>query len=116
MGLKAPGNYLDQFWSNKISVLLLERLKPPHSMISGFLNPGEPVFMDLIYQITSNSIKAHGHIFKNIIYINLRIWNFENVAKSAYRICAAFRLLLFRKPHVLPILEKTGTEQWWKSV
>ena len=29
MGLKAPGNYLDQFWSNKILVSLVEGPKPP---------------------------------------------------------------------------------------
>ena len=37
IGLKAPGNYSDQFWSNKNSVLLLGRQKTPNSMISGFL-------------------------------------------------------------------------------
>ena len=28
IGLKAPGNYVDQFWSNKVSVLLCEEQKP----------------------------------------------------------------------------------------
>ena len=46
--LKAPGNYSDQFWSNKILVLLCEGQKPNISMISAFLNPWSPVFMDFI--------------------------------------------------------------------
>ena len=45
--LKAPRNYSDQFWSNQISVLLLEGPKSPNSMISGFLSPWEPLFIDL---------------------------------------------------------------------
>ena len=45
--LKAPGNYSDQFWCNKISILLHEGPKPNISMISGCLSPGEPLFMDL---------------------------------------------------------------------
>ena len=36
IGLKAPWDYSDQFWSHKILVLLCEGLKPPNSMISGF--------------------------------------------------------------------------------
>ena len=36
IGLEALGNYSDQFWSNKILVLLCEEPKPPNSMISGF--------------------------------------------------------------------------------
>ena len=47
MGLKALGNYSDQFWSNKISVLLCEGPKPQNSMISGFLDPYYPLLMDL---------------------------------------------------------------------
>ena len=42
IGLKALGNYSDRLWSNKILVLLLARPKPPNSMISGFLSPGDP--------------------------------------------------------------------------
>ena len=36
VGLKAPGNSSDQFWSNQISVLLYERPKPNISMNYGF--------------------------------------------------------------------------------
>ena len=34
--VKAPGNHLDPFWSNQISVLLCEAPKPQNSMISIF--------------------------------------------------------------------------------
>ena len=44
---KAPWNYSHQFWSNMFNVLLLERPRPHSSMISGFLSPGEPLFIDL---------------------------------------------------------------------
>ena len=49
IGLKAPMNYYDQFRSNQKFdfIFLLERPKPNTSMISGFSNPGEPLFMDL---------------------------------------------------------------------
>ena len=50
MGLKAPGNYSDQFWSNNILALLREGPKPNIFMISGFMSPGEPLFMDLDLQ------------------------------------------------------------------
>ena len=44
IGLEAPGNYLDQRWSNKI---LVRDQNLNISMISGFVSPGEPLFMDL---------------------------------------------------------------------
>ena len=48
IGLKAPGNYSDQSWSNTISVLLWEGPEPPNSMISVFLSPRNPhIIMDL---------------------------------------------------------------------
>ena len=43
---KNSGNYLDQFGSNKISVLLCEGTKPNISMISGFVDLWDPLFMD----------------------------------------------------------------------
>ena len=39
IGLKAPWNYSDQFWFNKISILLCEGPKPPTPMISSFMDP-----------------------------------------------------------------------------
>ena len=47
VGLTAPGNYSDQFWSNKNLVLLCEGPKPKMFIYSGFLNPWSFVFMDL---------------------------------------------------------------------
>ena len=46
---------MDQFWSNKIWVLLCEGPKPPNSMTSGFLNPGEPLLMDLLHQTNAKA-------------------------------------------------------------
>ena len=34
--MRAPGNYSDQFWSNKRSISLCEGPKPQNSMISGY--------------------------------------------------------------------------------
>ena len=45
--IKAPRNYSASFWSNRMSVLLYEGLKPPNSMIWGFLDPWEPSCIDL---------------------------------------------------------------------
>ena len=39
VGLKAPGNYFDQSWSNQISIWLCEGPKPSNSMISWFFGP-----------------------------------------------------------------------------
>ena len=44
IGLEAPGNYSA---SNRMSVLLCEGPKPPTPMIPGFLDPKDPVFIDL---------------------------------------------------------------------
>ena len=38
IGLKAPRNYTDYFWSNNCSILLCEGPKPPNAMISRFLD------------------------------------------------------------------------------
>ena len=38
IGLKTPGNYSDQLWFNKISILLREGPKPSKCMISLFLD------------------------------------------------------------------------------
>ena len=68
-GLKAPGDYSDQFRSNIFSVLFCEEPKPPSSMISGFLNPGEPVFMDLDIPKYFNEYRHnYGHVLKIIFY------------------------------------------------
>ena len=58
--LKAPGNYLDRFWSYKISVLLLQRTKPNISMISGFVNPWSPIFIHFIIPKYFTKSRNHG--------------------------------------------------------
>ena len=55
-GLEAPGNYSGQFGSNNFSILLLGRPKPNMFIIPGFLNPWEPLFMDLNNKNTSKHI------------------------------------------------------------
>ena len=46
IGLQALGIYSASFWSNKISALLCAGPKPNISIISGFLTPRGPLFMD----------------------------------------------------------------------
>ena len=50
IGLKVPGNYSAPFWSHNFSICLLKSLQIPNSMIFGFLDPPEPLFMDLDIQ------------------------------------------------------------------
>ena len=45
---KSSGIYSASFWSNKMWVLLCEEPQPQNSMISGFLDPWDPLFIDLI--------------------------------------------------------------------
>ena len=85
IGLKAPDNYSDQFGSNKISVLFCEGPKPNMSILSGFLNPGGPLFMDLHLQNTSKHIREIGNMFEPLMFVNLRIYNFYFVGKSVYQ-------------------------------
>ena len=49
IGLKAPGNCSDPFWSNNFPILLLERPKPPNSMVSGFFSPWDPLIYGFEY-------------------------------------------------------------------
>ena len=64
IGLKAPGIYLDQFWSNKISVLLCEGAKPQNSMISGFVDPLGALISGLNIQKTLQKTDKYGHVLK----------------------------------------------------
>ena len=70
IGLKAPGNCSGSFWSNEISVLLCEGPKPPNSMISNFLSPGEPLFIDLDIP---NYLNEHKKIMETFSEINISI-------------------------------------------
>ena len=83
--MKAPGNYLDQLWSNKILVSLWEGPKPPNSKISGFVTPGEPLFMDFNIPKRLQPIQEAlwTHFWKrNMIFANLRFKAFGNIWKS----------------------------------
>ena len=61
-GLKVPGNYSGPLWSNNFSISFLERQKTQHFMMSGFLDPWEPVFMDLNIPNYFAKYKTNGHI------------------------------------------------------
>ena len=79
ISLKTPGVYLDQFWSDKISVLLCEGPKPNISMISGFLSPGEPLSTDLNIPKYFKKYKNNMETFsENIIFINLKLLKIGN--------------------------------------
>ena len=69
ISLKAPGNHSDQFWFNKIPILLCEGPKPPNYMISGFLDPWEPLSMDLnIPKLFFGNIRKLWIQFQNILF------------------------------------------------
>ena len=69
IGLQAPGNYSASFRSNKISVLLCEGPKPNLFMISGFLSPREPLFMDLLIPNYCKNSKKITDIFLEILFL-----------------------------------------------
>ena len=70
IGLKVPGNYCDQFWFNKILVLLCEGPKPLISVISVFLTPGGPLFMELNILKYFHKYEKHMEtLFKNILCV-----------------------------------------------
>ncbi len=85
MGLKAPGDYSDQFWSNKMSVLLCEVPKPNIFMISGFLNPWSPLFMEVNIQKILQTNKKHMDAFLKILFVNMGIYNSENIGQCMHR-------------------------------
>ena len=70
MGLKAPGNYLDQFWSDKILVLLCEGPKPQKSMISGFVEPlGTLIYGFRYTKRLINNIREIMETCSNILFL-----------------------------------------------
>ena len=85
IGLKAPGIYSDQFWSNNISVFLCEGPKLNISIIFGFLSPGEPLFMDFnlpkIRQRIKENMEASS---EHIIFISQFFGNpkFQEMTRS----------------------------------
>ena len=66
---KAPGNYSASFWAYKFSICLCERPKPNISMISGFLDPWEPLFMDLNILIYFRNIGQSWKCFRKIFFL-----------------------------------------------
>ena len=70
-GLKALGHYLDQFWFNRIPILLCEGPSPPNSMMSSFLHP-ETFISGFTYTKTLQTMWKYGNNFENDMFINLR--------------------------------------------
>ena len=67
IGLKARGNYSHQFWPNRILVLLCEGPEPNISMISGFLGPGESLFINFnIPKILQKMCGEYGNMLGNM--------------------------------------------------
>ena len=80
---------------NKIPISLFQTSKRRNSMISGFSNPWNPVFIHLIIlKILQNIQEDHGGILENIIFHIWELW----------------------KSKIVTFFEKTGTGKWWRSV
>ena len=102
-GLKAPGNYSDQFWSNKMLVFLWEGAKPDISMNYGLLDPWEPLSIDLDIPKYFKKYKKYGNLFEHIIFVNikfgkstkLKYWN--RFGKDGCRTMMKIRLIKSRK-------------------
>ena len=80
--LKAPGIYSASFWTSNFSILLWERPEPDISMISGFWDRSEPLFMDLNTPKYYKNKKDCGNIFNlsvNITFGNLNILQFGSI-------------------------------------
>ena len=94
IGLKAPGNYSDQFRFNKISVLLCEGPKPNISKMFGFLTLG-PLIYGFKYTKILKYFKyeKYGKISENREPI------FEKNEKSMYRTLKFQMLNLLRFRH-----------------
>ncbi len=75
IGLKAPGNYSAPFCSNKISALLCGGPKPPSSIITGFVDHWEPLFVDLIHHKYLKIIRRIMDTLKNNILVNIFLGN-----------------------------------------
>ena len=87
IGLKAPGISSDQFWFNKILVLLCERPKPTIVMISGCLSPGESLFMDLNIPTYFNHYKKMWKRFRKNSFVNKEPTFFKLVESLCIVVC-----------------------------
>ena len=106
--MKAPGNYFDQFRSNKISALLCEGPKPNISMISEFSGPVGPltVFIDLNvpnYFKTYEKIWKHFRkycLYKSQIWVN-KLEFLDHIWKIRAPKIMKIRLIQSRKSWIL---------------
>ena len=69
IGLKALGDYLDQFSSNKVSVLWFGGQKPNIFMISGFVDPWDPLFLDFNIPNDFKKYKKIMETFLKILFV-----------------------------------------------
>ena len=85
VGLKASGNYSDQFRSNKMSVSFCEGPKLPNSMISGFVSPWEPLFIDLNIPKYFAKYKAIEETCRTSIFVKRIVSTFEICRKAVHQ-------------------------------
>ena len=78
IGLKAPGNYSASFRSNNFRFAYVRDQKTNIVMISGFVDPGQPLFMDLnIPNYFKTYTRNRNIVLKHIIFENLDLGNPE---------------------------------------
>ena len=74
-GSKTPGTYSASIWSHSFSILLCEEPKPNISIVSGCLDPWEPLVMDLNIQSYSKQPKGIYKLFLHFNFENLDLGN-----------------------------------------
>ena len=108
---------MDQFWSNKILVLLCQGPKRQNSMMSGFFDP-ETLICGFYYNKLLQQYKSNMEtISQVIIFVNRGIKQFVFVWKSRcwfLLLCCVFVLGKFRVSHFLANFVKMGTRKWWR--
>ena len=77
---------MDQFWFNKISILLCEGPKPNISMISGFCEPLEPRIYGFYHaKILQNISAKYMEPFQKILILHIRTSFFVKFGKDMKR-------------------------------
>ena len=102
MGLKPPGNYVDQFRSNKTCVLFLEKPETHNSMISRFSDP--PWKPLLIVFKAPGYFKNNEQIFGNMVSAILSSQKMMS-RKSVYRTSGILETLWLLKCWNFEMLE-----------